>query len=516
MAGRFAIETVFKAVDKISKPFSKMQQRVRRGTDKITASLKKMNAPLSKFTKGLASVGKKGLIAGGVAIAGGIAATTVAVNSLADSTDKLAKASRRMDFPIEELQQWQFIAGQSGVEQELFNKSLGAFSKRLGEAKNGQGPLVSGLKKANPELLKQLQATDSVSDALDIYIKAMRHETNATQQAALANAAFSRSGLALVNISHNSADAIENLKKEQTENGVITLKQAENVEAYNDAMDSLKRTGTGLLQSVLLPMFPMLTKIARQLREWVTANKEMIQTRVLDFFTKLKQKGEAAFVWLKEEGRLESIGKTISSVGSAVLTVTAFLAEHGGTVAIVIGAVVALNATLTTFTAVMALVNIVMAANPISLIVIGVAALTAGIAALIYYWDDVKGFLKDMAPEWLLVFWDNLTTNISNTVNMMKAAFRGAEMIADKVSNLDPVGSVKGFFGFGDDEAQQQQQQQGGQIVTPQERTARTIEENRTTSTAELLIKDQTGRAEMTNKRPAPGIALNVVNSGGF
>ena len=98
----------------------------------------------------------------------------------------------------------------------------------------------------------------------------------------------------------------------------------------------------------------------------------------------------------------------------------------------------------------------------------------------------------------------------------MKAAFKGVQDIADKVSNLDPVGSVKGFFGFGDGEADQAQQQQDRRIVTPQERTARTIEENRTTSTAELLIKDQTGRAEMTNKRPAPGIALNVVNSGGF
>lgn len=516
MAGRFAIETVFKAVDKISKPFSKMQQRVRRGTDKITSSLKKMNAPLSKFTKGLASVGKKGLLAGGAALAGGIAVTTIAVNKLADSTDKLAKASRRMDFPIEELQQWQFIAGQSGVDQELFNKSLGAFSKRLGEAKNGQGPLVSGLKKANPELLKQLQATESVSDALDIYIKAMRQESNATKQAALANAAFSRSGLALVNISHNSADAIENLKKEQAENGVITMKQAQNVEAYNDAMDSLQRTGTGLLQSVLLPMFPMLTKIARQLREWVTANKEMIKTKVLHFFEQLKQKATAAWQWLNEEGRLESIIGTIAGIGSAIATVTAFMAEHGGTVAIVVGAIVGLNAVLTTLTAVMTAVNIVMALNPVSLIVIGVAALTAGIAALIYYWDDVKGFLKDMAPEWLLTFWDNLTANISNTINIMKAAFKGVQDIADKVSNLNPIDDVKSFFGFGDEEQQQTQQAQRGQIVTPQERTARTIEENRTTSTAELLIKDQTGRAEMTNKRPAPGIKLNVVSSGSF
>ena len=515
MAGRFAIETVFKSVDQITKPFNKMQQRVRRGTEKIRDSFNKLNGPLSKFTKGLAKIGKKGLMVGGAALATGIGLTTIAVNKLADSTDRLAKSSRRLDFPIEELQQWQFIAGQSGVDQELFNKSLGAFSKRLGEAKNGQGPLVSGLKKANPELLKQLQATDDVAQALDIFVKAMRAETSATQQAALANAAFSRSGLALVNIAHNSADAIENLKKEQAENGVITMKQAENVEAYNDAMDSLKRTGVGLMQSVLLPVFPMLTRISRELRAWAVANKDLIKTRILDFFTELKQKAEAAWAWLNEEGRLQSFIATISTLGAMVATTTAFLIEHGDTVAIVVGSIVTLNALLTTFIGVMTAVNVVMALNPIGLIVIGIAALIAGVAALVYYKDDVIDFFKSIAPDFVVEYFDRLIGRISGFIKLTKAAFSMTSDLIDKAADLNPVGNVKEFFGFGDDKAEQQSTQRG-QVVTPQERTARTIEENRTTNTAELLIRDETGRAEISTARPAPGIALNLAGSGGF
>lgn len=46
------------------------------------------------------------------------------------------------------------------------------------------------------------------------------------------------------------------------------------------------------------------------------------------------------------------------------------------------------------------------------------------------------------------------------------------------------------------------------QIVSPQERIARSIEEQRTTSTAEVTIKDDSGRAEVTGGTLGPGLKL--------
>ena len=45
-------------------------------------------------------------------------------------------------------------------------------------------------------------------------------------------------------------------------------------------------------------------------------------------------------------------------------------------------------------------------------------------------------------------------------------------------------------------------------VISPAERTARSIEEQRSTSTAEVTIKDDTGRAEVTGGTLGPGIKL--------
>lgn len=57
----------------------------------------------------------------------------------------------------------------------------------------------------------------------------------------------------------------------------------------------------------------------------------------------------------------------------------------------------------------------------------------------------------------------------------------------------------------------------GVQVVTPQARTAQTIEEKRTTVQSEIVIRDETGRAEVT-KKPPPGAPskLRLNQSGGL
>lgn len=516
MAGRFAIETVFKAVDKISKPFNKMQQRVRRGTDKITSSLKKMNAPLTKFSKGLASVGKKGILAGGGALAAGITAGTTALVLFNNEARKTVTLAESVGVSAEFLENLGTAIAPAGFELDNIVDLVEEMNNKLGES--------AGLKEITPVTeslailnlrFRDLQKLSPEQQFTAITDAALKMK-DAQKAAAAVDILMGGEANKIIGILRKQGKTTEEVLKAQQAYNARTDKGREGAVAFSKEIGKTTRIITSLASEIAGlvggQMVPMLSKMA----EYIRANKDLIKTKILDFFEKLKKRAKAGLEWLNQKGRIDAITTTLGQLASAIIKASVFMAEHGKTIVYVIGAIVALNATLTAFTAVMALVNIVMAANPISLIVIGVAALAAGIAALIYYWDDVKGFLKDMAPEWLLAFWDNLTTNIGNTINIMKAAFKGVQDIADKVSNLNPIDDVKGFFGFGNDEDQASQSQTAPQVVSPQERTARTIEESRTTSTAELLIKDQTGRAEMTNKRPAPGIALNVVSSGSF
>jgi len=543
MAGRFSVEAVFKAVDRVTAPVSRMQNRISKMTRSIARGLRTANRAVGRMSASLGT----GLRTGAVVATAAVASLTLAINSVATRADKLAKESRRLQFPIEELQEFQFVAEQSGVTNELLSNSLGAFTKRLGEAAGGTGPLVSGLKKLNPELLEQLQASKNVAQSFEIMIDAIRSADTATEKAALANAAFSRSGLALVNIADNSASAIEKLRKQQRENGNITMAQAIAAEAYLDASNALKKTLTGFIQTVLLPMMPMLTKLIEGFRGWALSNKDIVAGDIFKFGRKLVD-------------NFNEIVDVLKKIGIGLLVFFT------------------LAAVLKTLVLVMTAVNLVLAANPITLIVIGVLLLIAAIAALIFFWDEVKAavisfakavvdkvisvfvklkeifkslpgplqeaiqfmlkpifllidavglifkswepiksFFKDLWAGVLEIF-DSAVNKIMGVVDKVKGA---ASAIVGTISNIGS--GVGDFFGFGPDESQASAPNgltgagsagTGPQIVSPQARTARTIEESRTTSSAEVTIRDATGRAEVTSGSMGPGLSLQ--SSGAF
>lgn len=564
MAGRFSVEAVFKAVDRITAPMNRMQNRVGKFTRAMTRGLRKANRVVGKLVGGMARGAKTAAKFGGAVLGLGAAATVSAMNRAADAADALAKQSRRLDFPIEDLQEWKFVAEQSGVSTELLDNSLGAFSKRLGEAAGGTGPLVTGLKNINPELLKQLQSADSISDAFALYVDAMRNAESATERAALANAAFSRAGLKLANISDNSADAIKGLREEQRQNGNITMEQAVAAEAYNDAVNALKKSLTGLIQQVLLPMAPAITKNLRQWREWIVANKELIRTRITEFARNLWGRIKALTTAVVEFNNKYNLAEMLGSGLDMLGKFARFLERNGGLILKLVAGVVALSAVLQTLSVVMAAVNLVMAANPITWIVLGIVALIAAIVAAIVYWDEIKAAIQrfgaaimdEVAPaiEWLkgaagfvtsawdgvtdffADLWGNVTEifesawdTIGGIVDKVRGALDFVSSSASKVKDaagnaVDRAGSavsdaasgVAGFFGFGDDDEEEQQPQRGGrgQMVSPQERVARSVEESRSTSTSEVTIRDETGRAEVTSGRMGPGLKLQP--SGAF
>lgn len=424
MTTKFAVETIFKAVDNMTGPLNKMIGPLNR----IGRSAKALKKPFDTIGRGVIKLSKVAGVAGVAAVS----ALTVALNKSADQADRLAKLSRRLDFDIESLQQWQFIAEQSGVSTELLNKSLGAFSKRLGEAKGGTGPLVSGLKKLNPELLEQLNATRSIPEAFDLYIKAIRSADSATEKAALANAAFSRSGLELVQISHNSEKALSEMMREMTENGLITQEAAEGAEDYKDAMNSLRRSIRGAIQVAVLPLAKTLTPLVQQFREFVVTNKDLIRQKLVKFVESAVSAFRRLIAIARESDVLHKVLSTTSILVGKLASFAKYLAENWDKVATavkwavgvyitlqatvlltnaamaaaVIGtkaiaaaqwawaaATGAMNAVLATARAAMLALNIAMYANPIGLVIAAIAALTAVVVAAIVYWDDITAAL---------------------------------------------------------------------------------------------------------------------------
>ena len=99
-----------------------------------------------------------------------------------------------------------------------------------------------------------------------------------------------------------------------------------------------------------------------------------------------------------------------------------------------------------------------------------------------------------------------------------------AAAIVDTITNIGK--GVASFFGFdvsdstdggAGQQAANDSAMNGGtesQMVSPQDRVARSIEEQRTTSSAEVTIRDETRRAEVTGGELGNGIKLQA--SGAF
>lgn len=344
MPPRFNIETAYKAVDQSTRTIGKIQSKMMRFTSTVSMGMRRLNRVMSRVTGAVTRGLKYGFSAATVVATG----LFLAINRTAESMDALAKKTRAIDFPIEAFQEWRFVAEQSGVTQDVFDKSLTKFTKTVGELKGGYGAMFTALKKTNRPLLRQLKQTNNVSDAFDLYLKAIRKTPGAMNKAALATAAFGRSGVDVINITNNSAEQIEKLRAQMRENGIVTAEQAAKAEAYNDMMNRVKKTVVGFMVDGLTPLMPIITDLADRARAWAVANKDVIT-----------EKFQQGIRWVIDNFQT--------------------LVKWGKRIAAAIAVFYGLSAAIKVVNVAMTIFNAVAAMNPIVLIVIAVAAAVAAI-----------------------------------------------------------------------------------------------------------------------------------------
>lgn len=372
MATRFNIDAVFRAIDKFSSPVGKMQSRMDRLRKSMRQGVGVMNSMSGTLLRGL----RNGAIAASVALTG----LWLALNRLTEEADVLAKRAERLNFPIEDLQEWQFVAEQAGLSTEVFDKNVDRFARTIGEAKANTGTMVTVLKRLDPTLLRQLKSTTNVSDALELYLSAMGKVTDPTKRAALANVAFGRAGAGMINVALEGEEGIRALREEMRKNGLITAEQAHAAEVFNDTMNSLKRSFVGFLNAAVLPLLPQLTKLAEQARGWIVANREMISQKVLEFFKQLRDNLPEIIMWMKRVAI--GIGIFFGLTAAANAAMAALTLYKLGAIALsgVLGAL--------KFVA----MGFALATGPVQL---GILAIATAIGLLIAFWPQVKGFFAE-------------------------------------------------------------------------------------------------------------------------
>jgi len=594
MASRFSVEAQFKAIDSLTKPISKMQRRIK----KFAALSARRVAKIGKALKKAGAVMGKAFIAGTAIAAAAIGAVVLKTAALGDEA---AKTGRLLGITAESLQELRFAADRQGVSNSTLNSSFIALQKRVGELKSGTGSLFSFLKKTGDEAFAvQIAGAKDTGEAFDLIVKKINTIEDPLKKAAFASAAFSRSGIKMLNFIEAGEEGIKKLREEARKYGaVISNEAAEQSELFVDSLTNLKASLTGVGTAFATKITPFLTDAAQRFAEFWALNRDIIGlgmdsflSAVGDTFKAIKPGVIALFLAVKNlfSAFTEAIGSLLpefsgetlkfSDVVNTLTDSLKFLADIGikafdfirsispflkPFLAVLLtyqGILLAIGLVTKAWGVAQVILNAILSANPISLIVIGIAALIAIIVLLIDNWDAVVSAFKTGAllvgdfisgildnpffttigliflpfitiPALIIKHWTPITEFFIGLWNKLEEVFSsGIEFIKSLIGGpiLSTIGGLFKKFGFTFNGENNQSESAtdspttapaGGlpasspQAVTQAASTQRILSESRETSTAELLIRDETGRAELRNNSPLAGVKIAMSSSGG-
>jgi hypothetical protein len=305
----------------------------------LSKSLSKAENKFQKFGRQTAGI-RAGFadVARGFAVAGGVivgAAVGIGAGILKLAKDTADYGSALNDFSmqtgigVESLQQFDYVAQQTGVGIEAGRAGITKFSKALGEIKMGTGQAALALRKLDPALLKNLKSVGSVGEGYELLIDRLARTTDPIKRSQLAFAVFGRSGGAMLKMINQGPEAIAALRAEMVKLGIISEKDAAAADEYGDALDKFGTALGGVKRAVGTSLIPALLPVFKTFTEFLSTNREAIGTAagilakgfgagVLDFIEKLKANPTLIQDWVKRNvGALQEIAGQMARMGQA-------------------------------------------------------------------------------------------------------------------------------------------------------------------------------------------------------
>lgn len=637
MANRFSVEAVFKAVDRLTAPVTRMQNRVNKFTRSLTRRFHTLNRSVDKFTGAIkrgAVVAAASLATTSVAFANVIGVGARFEKTLVSAAVKFPGEIRKGTAAFEALEAaarevgatTEFTASQSaealnflamaGFDAEASvaalpgvvdlataaNSDLARATDVASDSLGAFGLMTSDVTKLSANLARIndviVKTTTSANTTLDSFFETIKDgapvattagaslETFSALAAGLAEAGIkgSRAGTTLKNIflslsaptgeaakviqrlGLRTVDAGGNLRDiidvfqdlDKSLEGLGTAQRSAVLErifgkipiagvnnllrigsdrlrefrhmlegasgASSEMADVIRNTLQGRIDSlnsaiegVKLTLFSMtegpLNDVVERMTAWVRANEKVIATRIGEFLAGIIDNFEAIVKWLKRIGISLAVFVTLVTI-------------------------------LKSLALVLTVVNLLMAANPVGLIIVGILALTAALAASIVWLDELKEALSGIptVTDLVVAAMKAKAAVMASLAGVVISAWQGvkkffADMWAGIVSIFEAgvakvvglistvggaissaasgIAGVGRFIGLGSDESNGVAANAvQSSVVSPEERIARSIEERSVTQSSEVTIRDETGRAELT--AGTLGLGLTLQNSGAF
>jgi hypothetical protein len=221
---------------------NQMERRAQQSARRIENSYARAaNGIASSFSRTALAFG--GGLAGG--ILGGTSIAAISANAqraIADMSN-LAKTADRIDFNVEALQGLQRGFELAGTSADTLNSSLERFTRRIGEARNGQGAFLDVARRYNIELNDQNGQARTQEQILNDVADVIARTTDQAERLTIVNAAFGQSGASLVNALAGGSAALREMISEAREAGhVLDESLLRKAEVLDDKMFLLRQS----------------------------------------------------------------------------------------------------------------------------------------------------------------------------------------------------------------------------------------------------------------------------------
>lgn len=440
---------------------------------------------------------------GAAVVTAAAAGTAAIIQMTAKTADDLSKTARQLGLTTEELQALTFAADMQGVSQETLNGSLEKMNKNMGELRAGSGTLAAYLKKVDAGFLTTLEGVSSSEEAFALLIGAINKTPDEFGKAALAQAAFGRSGMDMLRIAEAGQEGIEALLKEAHAYGVITTEAGNASEKFLDEQTRLKSVIIGLKNQAFNLIIPKLADFAEHMR-FMLVESGLVE-RAMGYLS-------AAIAKIDIDKIVDGIVRFVSWAKESITTVTRFIVAIQPWIPLIIGLVVAFKALVL----IMQIGNAVMwlmSLNPVTLTIMAIVAAVALLAVAIVNLSKYFGGFDKL----LLAIGQTINAALLTPINAVIDVVRGLLMIMQKIPGVGKIAdtaldAVEGFQAgmnrmlTGND---QSAYARIGTYANPDTRVSesRSVSENRTTN--EVFVRADRGSTVSTTPGGAPRRTLS-------
>lgn len=560
-AKRFSVDAVFRGIDRISKPVRSMSRSVsnfvRNSNKKIGRlgqNFKKLGSVMAKAIKGGVALAIAGLAGLGAAIFSVVKQFTKIEDAEAAFTPLLGGAGKAKKL-VDELNktaattpfQFENLAGAANQLLPVMNGDIQKTIKTLRMLGDTSGGNAQKLESITRGFTKAM-----LKGKVDMESLNMIAEAGVPIFGDLAKVMGTKVGAQFfkdISAGKVTTDQLTKAFENMTGKGGIFFKGMEIASKTTTGVISTMKDNISLaaasIGKILAPTVKIyagkVTELAKKIKSWVEQNEELIKTKLEQFIKGVIFISTKMIAIFKEVvSVVKAITPMIKAAFDIIVFLSPFLKPFIGTLLVFKGVMIAIALVTKLWTAAQILLNIALTANPIGLIIVGIAALIAGIVVLVQNWDLVTAAVKRVwnwfselldnpliaaaalvfspfitIPALIYKHWEPIKEFFQSIWQGLIAGFENAmSIITGMIKKIEAIPGVKSIFEFlGIAGGEGEGETTTARPVTPQERLSRTIEQTENNST--LTIRDQTGRAELSPQRPGgPKIALSM--SGGL